>query len=380
MQALRGLLVVSLEQAVAAPYVSGRLARMGARVIKIERPEGDFARGYDQVVRGQSAYYVWLNAGKESLVLDIKQASDAQRLHDLIAQADVFIQNLAPGAASRAGFDSLALRRRHRRLITCDISGYGEQGAYASRKAYDLLVQAETGLASITGSPEAPGRSGVSVCDIGAGMHALEGILEALYARTQTGVGIGIKVSLFDGMADWMNVPLLHQEYGGKAPARVGLGHPTIAPYGLFVTVDGVTLLVSIQNSREWPPFCRDVLDDASLVDHEAFATNDLRVKHRAALDAHVQERIGHLSRDECCRRLDAAGIAYGLLNDVAGLAAHPQLRRREVDSPAGRLSLAASAVRFEDDEGVMLGEPVLRLRDLGDHDALPQPLPEFLA
>lgn len=377
MQALRGLLVVSLEQAVAAPYASGRLARMGARVIKIERPEGDFARGYDQVVNGQSAYYVWLNAGKESLVLDIKQTPDARRLDDLIAQADVFIQNLAPGAASRAGFDSLALRRRHPRLITCDISGYGEQGAYASRKAYDLLVQAETGLASITGSPEAPGRSGVSVCDIGAGMHALEGILEALYARTQTGTGIGIKVSLFDGMADWMNVPLLHQQYGGKAPARVGLGHPTIAPYGLFVTADEVTLLVSIQSPREWPVFCRDVLDDPALTDHEMFATNDLRVRHRAALDARVQDSIGRLTGADCCRRLETAGIAYGLLNDVAGLAAHPQLRRREVDSPAGRVSLAASAVQFQDTQGVILGEPVLRLRDLGDHDPLPYSLPD---
>jgi itaconate CoA-transferase len=372
MQALKGLLVVSLEQAVAAPYVSGRLARMGARVIKIERPEGDFARGYDQVVRGQSAYYVWLNAGKESLVLDIKRPADAQRLHSLIAEADVFIQNLAPGAAARAGFDSLALRRRHPRLITCDISGYGEQGDYASRKAYDLLVQAETGLASITGSPGAPGRSGVSVCDIGAGMHALEGILEALYGRTRTGEGIGIKVSLFDGMADWMNVPLLHQEYGGKAPARIGLGHPTIAPYGLFVSADALTLLVSIQTPREWPVFCRDVLGEPELAGHECFSTNALRVQHRDALDARVQAAIGRLSGAECCHRLQTAGIAYGLLNDVAGLASHPQLRRREVESPAGRISLAASAVQYQDGRGAMIGEPMLRIRELGDHDPLP--------
>ncbi len=377
MQALEGLLVVSLEQAVAAPYASGRLARMGARVIKIERPEGDFARAYDHAVRGLSAYYVWLNAGKESLVLDIKNPADALRLHALIAQADVFIQNLAPGAALRAGFDSLTLRQRHPRLITCDISGYGESGPYANRKAYDLLVQAETGLASITGSPDAPGRSGVSVCDIGAGMHALEGILEALYGREKTGEGIGIKVSLFDGMADWMNVPLLHQEYAGKAPERIGLGHPTIAPYGVFTAFDGLQLLVSIQSAREWPVFCAQVLEDAALATDARYASNDLRVRHRVTLDAKVQAILGALSGEECLRRLDASGIAYGVLNDVAGLSRHPQLRRRCVESPVGPLSMAASVVRYQDVTGQMLDEPTLAIRTLGDHDPLPgQSLP----
>ncbi len=260
---LAGTLVVSLEQAVAAPYCSSRLADAGARVIKIERADGDFARGYDKAAKGLSSYFVWLNRGKQSLVADIKQPDDAALLHRILARADVFIQNLAPGAAARAGFGSDALRERYPRLITVDISGYGDTGDYATMKAYDLLVQAESGLAMITGHPAGPGRVGVSACDIACGMAAHAGVLEALIERGITGRGKGLKVSLFDGMADWMNVPLLFYEGTGRAPERLGLAHPSICPYGAFATADGALVLISIQNEREWVEFCAKFLDEA---------------------------------------------------------------------------------------------------------------------
>ncbi len=247
MGALDGLLVLSLEQAVAAPYCSSRLADAGARVIKVERPEGDFARGYDAAVHGLSSYFVWLNRGKESLVADIKDPGDAALLHRLLAHADVFIQNLAPKAAQRAGFGSDELRRRYPTLITVDISGYGTGHPYADMKAYDLLVQAESGLAGITGHPAGPGRVGVSVCDIACGMSAHAAVLEALIGRGRSGGGVKLEVSLFDGMADWMNVPLLFFEGTGAAPKRVGLAHPSICPYGAFDTSDGGLVLISIQ-------------------------------------------------------------------------------------------------------------------------------------
>jgi itaconate CoA-transferase len=250
MRPLEGLLVVALEQAVAAPYCSSRLADAGARVIKIERPEGDFARGYDASVGGLSSYFVWLNRGKQSLVADIKNPDDSALLHRLLAKADVFIQNLAPGAAERAGFGSEDLRRLYPRLITVDVSGYGAGHSYTEMKAYDLLVQAESGLASITGHPAGPGRVGVSVCDIACGMAAHAAVLEALIARGITGEGSRLEVSLFDGMADWMNVPLLYFEGTGKAVERVGLAHPSICPYGAFETADGKLVLISIQNER----------------------------------------------------------------------------------------------------------------------------------
>jgi crotonobetainyl-CoA:carnitine CoA-transferase CaiB-like acyl-CoA transferase len=256
MRPLEGLLVVSLEQAVAAPTCSQKLADAGARVIKVERREGDFARGYDTAAAGLSSYFVWLNRGKESIALDIKDAADKSLLARLVARADVFIQNLAPGALARAGFGSAALRARHKRLITVDISGYGEEGDYARMKAYDLLVQAESGLASVTGHPAGPGRVGVSVVDIATGMNAHAAVLEALIARGITGRGTGIAVSLFDAMADWMNVPLLFLEGTGRAPERVGLAHPSICPYGAFATSDGALVLVSVQNEREWAGFC----------------------------------------------------------------------------------------------------------------------------
>lgn len=351
-QSLTGITVVTLEQAVAAPYVSGRLARMGATVIKIERPEGDFARRYDTVVNGESAYFVWLNAGKQSLVLDIKQPADAARLQALIGGADVFIQNLAPGAATRAGFDSLALRQAHPRLITCDISGYGEEGEYVDRKAYDLLIQAETGLAHVTGRPEGPGRVGVSVCDIGAGMHALIGILEALYERTRTGRGKGVKVSLFDGMADWMSVPLFHQEYSGQEPQRVGLAHPSIAPYGVFSTADGAQVLLSIQNEREWRNLCEQVLGRPEWLADARFATNEQRVMNRPSLDGEIQQIFSQRLRRSLVEQLQKASIAFGELNTVADLSRHPQLRRVQVETPNGAVGLVASPIRFQDAAG----------------------------
>ena len=348
---LEGLLVVSMEQAVAAPTCSVKLADAGARVIKIERADGDFARGYDRAAAGLSSYFVWLNRGKESVVLDIKQAADKLLLAAMIARADVFIQNLAPGAMARAGFGSGPLRERHPRLITVDISGYGEAGAYAGMKAYDLLVQAESGLASVTGHPAGPGRVGVSVCDIACGMNAHAAVLEALIERGMTGRGKGVAVSLFDGMADWMNVPLIYFEGTGRAPERVGLAHPSICPYGAFPTADGALVLISIQNEREWADLCRDVLGEPDLPAREGFGSNVARVANRAAVDAHVAAHFRRRTRAECATALQAAGIAFGFVNGVAEFAHHPALRRITLDTPGGPVSLAAPAARFSDGE-----------------------------
>ncbi len=333
---LDGLLVVSVEQAVAAPYVSGRLAEAGARVIKVERPEGDFARGYDHLVQGESAYFVWLNRGKESVCLDLRLEADKALLADLIAKADVFIQNLAPGAVARLGFDPEALRAAHPRLITCSISGYGEEGPYRDLKAYDLLVQAETGLSSITGTAEEMARVGVSVCDIAAGMTAFQSILQALYARERTGQGRHIAVSLFHALADWMNVPYLQFAYGGRTPPRAGLSHPTIAPYGAYACGDGRSVLFSIQNEREWAAFCGEVLRAPQLADDPRFRDNSARVAARPALDAVIAEVFGTLGRDEVVARLEAARIAYGRVSTLADLAAHPQNRYVSVETPSG--------------------------------------------
>ncbi len=337
--ALDGILVLSLEQAVAAPYCTSRLADAGARVVKLERPEGDFARGYDAVAKGQASYFVWLNRGKQSLVADIKDAGDAALMHRILAKADVFVQNLMPGAAARAGFGTEDLRRKYPKLIVVDISGYGDEGPYAAMKSYDMLVQAETGLASITGGPDAPGRVGVSVCDIAAGMYAHQAILEALIARGRTGEGRSIKVSLFDGMADWMAVPLLHHDYAGKAPARVGLAHPSVAPYSAFISSDGIPIVISVQNDREWGDFCAHVLGEAG---RPEFATNVLRVKNRAALDAHIAAIFAQHPREALVERLRKGKIAYGELNDVARFSRHPQLRRVEIDTPNGPVAIPA--------------------------------------
>ena len=360
---LEGLLVVSLEQAVAAPLCTCRLADAGARVIKIERPEGDFARGYDRAARGQSSYFVWLNRGKESLTLDIKDPADKALLQRILARADVFVQNLAPGAAARAGFDPEALRKAHPRLVTCSISGYGESGPYRDMKAYDLLIQAETGLADITGPPEAPGRVGVSVSDIAAGLNAYAAILEALLRRGRCGEGAAIMVSLFNATAEWMAVPLLHHDYGGKAPARVGIAHPSIAPYGVFTAGDGKALVVAIQNEREWVRFCRDILGNADLATDPRFSDNSRRVANRPDLDALVQDVFRGADRATIGARLKAADIAFGNLNTVADFAQHPQLRRIEVPTAEGEVALPAPPARLA--EG-----PIGAVPAVGQHNA----------
>ena len=331
-----GLLVVSIEQAVAAPLCACQLAEGGARVIKIERAEGDFARNYDTVVNGESSYFVWANHGKESLTLNFKAQEDAALLHKLLAKADIFIQNLAPGACERAGFGSAELREQYPQLITCDISGYGDEGAYRDMKAYDFLVQCESGLVAINGSPEGYGRIGVSVCDIGAGMNALIGIQNALLVRAQTGKGSGIQVSLFDTAADWMQVPFLHSEYGGKAPKRAGLHHPSIAPYGGYTTQDNEILAISIQNEREWQDLCRDVLDQESLASDGRFNTMNKRVENRLLLDDIINTLFSAKTRAELEVILKQAAIAYGAVNSVESFAQHPQLRRKEVILPDG--------------------------------------------
>jgi len=339
---LDGLLVVALEQAVAAPFCSARLADAGARVIKIEREEGDFARYYDRAALGESSYFVWLNRGKQSIVLDIKSPADRDLLHRMIAKADVFLQNLAPGAASRAGFDPAALQRRHKRLVACSITGYGESGPYRDMKAYDLLIQAETGLAHLSGPPEAPGRVGVSVSDIAAGLNAYAAILEALYARERSGEGSLVSVSLFDATAEWMAVPLLHYDYGGKAPTRQGLKHPSIAPYGAFAAADGKEIVISIQNEREWRRFCAEILGDAALAQDPRFADSHARVANRAALDALVASVFARQDRSALGRRLAAADIAFGNLNTVEDFSRHPQLRRLAVPTPEGTVLVPA--------------------------------------
>ncbi len=362
---LQGLTVLALEQAVAAPYCTSRLADAGARVIKIERPEGDFARGYDSAVNGLASYFVWLNRGKESLVADIKDPADARLLHAILEETDIFVQNLAPGAAVRAGFGSADLRARHPRLITVDISGYGAGHAYSDMKAYDLLVQAESGMAGITGHPAGPGRVGVSVCDIACGMDAHAAVLEALIARSIIGAGCALEVSLFSGAADWMNVPLLYFEGTGQEPQRVGLAHPSISPYGAYPTADGSLVLISIQNEREWARFCDRVLGEPDLANAETFASNNARVANRAAVDLRVGAALVRLSRDEAAARLKAAGTAYGFVNTLADLATHPALVRSEVETSAGPARIVAPPVLI-DGEVRALG----RVPDIGEHSA----------
>jgi len=340
---LEGLLVVALEQAVAAPYCSSRLADAGARVIKVERPEGDFARGYDTAAHGESSYFVWINRGKESIALDLKNPQDMAVLHRMLARADVFIQNLAPGATKRLGIGSDELRERHRQLITCDISGYGDSGRLTKMKAYDLLVQAESGLVSINGAPGDWGRIGVSLCDINAGLNALIGIQQALIMRGKTGRGSSVKVSLFDSAAELMSVPYLQARYGGKAPERVGLKHPSIAPYGAFTCADGRDILISIQNEREWGDFCREVLRESELITDPRCCNNAARMKNRAWVDGKVAAVFAELSSAAVIDRLTAAQTAYGSVNSVHDLIEHPQLRTRRM--PVGPRALEVPAL-----------------------------------
>jgi formyl-CoA transferase len=339
---LSGLLVVSLEQAVAAPMCTCRLADAGARVIKIERPEGDFARGYDDLVHGECSYFVWLNRGKQSVVLDLTKAADRALLGAMVSRADVFVQNLKPGAVGKLGFPIAELRRKHPRLICCSISGFGESGPHAMRKAYDMLIQAESGLASITGTTE-PARVGVSVVDIASGMDAYEAILEALIARERTGAGAELSISMFDAMADWMTVPLL-QEEAGSPPQRMGLAHTSISPYGAFKSRDGVDILISIQSDREWRVLAEKVLDDAALAADPAFATNVERVKRRSETDGRVAKTFGAIDADALEQKLALADIAFARVNGPAGLARHPHLRRIKVGTPSGPVSYPAPA------------------------------------
>ncbi len=361
---LAGITVVAVEQAVAAPFCTVRLADAGARVIKVERPEGDFARSYDDAAAGQSSYFVWLNRGKESVALDLAAPEDHATLRALIARADILVQNLKRGAMARLGLGVETLRLAHPKLICCSISGYGDEGPLAARKAYDLLVQAESGLASITGGPSEPARVGISIVDIATGATAYAAILEALLARCRTGLGADIRVSLFDVMADWMTVPLLHQQ-AGKPPKRIGLAHPSLAPYGAFTTRDGQQILISIQNDREWRKFCADILGAPAAAKDPRFATNIARVRGRAATDALVQRAFGERDAADLTAALAAADIAFARVNDLAALARHPHLRRIAVDTAGGPVSYPAPAP-------IVVGAPRRygRVPALGEHDA----------
>ncbi|WP_404325296.1 CoA transferase [Cobetia sp. UIB-001] len=350
MQPLEGVLVVSIEQALAAPLCTARLAEAGARVIKVERAEGDFARGYDQAAQGASSYFTWTNQGKDSVALNFREPKDAELLESLIAKADVFIQNLAPGAMARAGFGSTDLRHKYPQLITLDITGYGESDAVKHLKAYDFLIQAESGLTGISGGVNEMGRIGVSICDIGAGMTAHAAVLEALIQRSVSGQGAALAVSLFDVAADWMSVPLIHEEYGNGAPKRVGLQHPSMAPYGAFQTQDGALTLISVQNDREWVRFCVDVLENATVAEDPRFSSNNERVCHREALEAVIAAVTETLTQEQFKARLSKAGIAFGGVNSVAELASHPALRRRTVGTDNGdTVSIPESPVRWLD-------------------------------
>jgi crotonobetainyl-CoA:carnitine CoA-transferase CaiB-like acyl-CoA transferase len=340
---LEGLTVVAIEQAVAAPFATRQLADLGARVIKIERPgTGDFARSYDTTVNGLSSYFVWLNRSKESLTLDLKRPEAREVVQRLLERADVLVENLAPGAAPRLDLDAAALTARHPRLIVCSVSGYGAPGPYASKKAYDLLVQSEVGLLAVTGTEAQPCKVGISVADIAAGMYAYSGILTALLSRTSTGRGSILTVSLFDALAEWMSAPAYYTAYGGTAPRRTGPHHASIAPYGPYETAEDGPVFFAIQNAREWARFCRDVLCRPDLEQDGRFRTNHDRVRHRHALDAEIAAVFGGLSAAEAIGRLDNAGIANARLGSIAAFVDHPQLLARqrwhEIDSPAGPL------------------------------------------
>ena len=343
---LNGLKIIALEQAVAAPFATARLADAGARVIKIERPEGDFARGYDDVAKGQSSYFVWLNRGKDSCVLNLTKDDGKQELARLISEADYLVQNLKPGAIGRLGFPIEELRRKHPRLIVCSITGYGDEGPLANRKAYDLLVQAESGLCSITGGPSEPARVGLSIVDIATGATAHAAILEALISGSISGEGADIRISMFDVMADWLTVPLLNHE-GGKSPNRIGLAHPSIAPYGVFKTKDGQSVLISIQSEREWATLCRLVLEDEGPITDPRFSTNVSRVRNRSETDGLIAHKFGALETTQLEALLNRADVAYAKVNDMAALSKHPHLRRVTVDTPAGPVSYPAPAPIF---------------------------------
>ncbi|MDY0873817.1 CaiB/BaiF CoA transferase family protein [Dongia rigui] len=362
--ALKDVLVVALEQAVAAPIATSRLADAGARVIKLERPEGDFARGYDDYALGQSSYFVWMNRGKESCRVDLNKAEDRALVEAMIAKADIFIQNLAPGATDRLGLGSKDLRNRFPRLIVCDVSGYAPGTANYFRKAYDLLIQAEVGLAYITGTDlSGPSRVGISICDITTGQAAYGAILEALIRRDRTGEGSHLQVSLFDTIADYMNVPYLTRRYGGKEPSRLGLAHPSIAPYGSFRLKDGA-ILIAVQSEREWQILCRDVLHDPALAADDRFESNVKRVRNRAAVDACIQMILATKTAEVVTRELTDAKIAFGMVSTMNDLLQHESAAVLPVETANGTVEVLAPPVIIDGKRPTLGHVPTL-----GQHD-----------
>jgi crotonobetainyl-CoA:carnitine CoA-transferase CaiB-like acyl-CoA transferase len=364
-RALEGITVVALEQAVAAPVATVRLADAGARVIKLERSEGDFARSYDDCVFGQSTYFVWINRGKESCRVDLKKPDDLALVERMLAKADIFVQNLAPGATKRLGIGSEELRVRHPRLIVCDISGYTAGTSMHERKAYDLLIQAETGLAYVTGSEgSGANRVGISICDVATGHAAYEAILEALLLRARTGQGSHIQISLFDTIADYMNVPYLTRRYGGREPRRLGLAHPSIAPYGVFHFTDG-DIVIAVQSEGEWKVLCKEVLHDEALARDPRFDSNVKRTRNREALDATLQAKFDGKTMEEVTAQLDEARIAYGRISTVGDLMAHASAHTLPVETPEGIAEVLAPPA-IVDGKRAKLG----RVPALGEHDA----------
>jgi itaconate CoA-transferase len=354
MRPLDGITVIALEQAVAAPFATRQLADFGARVIKIERPDvGDFARGYDENVKGLSSHFVWLNRSKESLTLDCKHPRATPILERLLERADVVIQNLAPGAVRRLGLGAESLLPKYPRLIVCDVSGYGDNGPYGSKKAYDLLVQAEAGVLSVTGTADTPSKVGISVADIAAGMYAYSGILTALYQREQSGKGTRIEVTLLEALTEWMGYPLYYTHFGGTAPARTGPDHATIVPYGRYQTGDGKSIMLGLQNEREWAVFCEKVLLQPELAQDPRYGSNSRRAAKRSEINALIDKVFAALTAEKLIERLDAAGIANARINSPDEVWEHPQLkarnRWREMESPAGRLATLLPPVTMPD-------------------------------
>ena len=359
---LSGITVIAIEQALSAPYTSARLAEAGARVIKVEREEGDFARYYDDFVNGESAYFVWANAGKESIALNLKDEADSNLLRKLLQKADVLLQNLRPGALTRLGFSPEQLREDYPSLIICSVSGYGEDGPYRDQKAYDLLIQAESGLCSITGTGDQLTRVGVSVCDISAGMTAYQEILQALFARARDPECQGrvINVSLFQSTVDWMNVPYLQHHHGGFTPQNHGLKHPSIVPYGAFTCNDGKQVLISIQNEREWQRLCEIVIGDPSIARDKRFSSNTRRLENRKALDGLIEAKFRTQIRETVITKLKAASIAYGRLCDLEELASHPQVKFREIDITGRTIQLLDRGAEVAGKQRRTLRLPVL--------------------
>jgi crotonobetainyl-CoA:carnitine CoA-transferase CaiB-like acyl-CoA transferase len=362
---LEGITVVALEQAVAAPFATRQLADLGARVIKVERASsGDFARGYDETVKGLSSYFVWLNRGKESVTFDIKDARDREVLDAMLARADVFVQNLIPGAMIRLGLEAQTLRAKHPRLITCSISGYGSNGPYRSKKAYDLLIQAETGLLSVTGTPESPAKVGISVADISAGMYAFSGILTALYERERTGAGTSLDVTMLDALGEWMSQPYLYSYYGGTSPSRTGTRHASVSPYGPYRAGDGVQVFIGVQNEREWTALCNEVLGQPELAQDPRFVRNSSRIKNDAELVEMLEQALSHLTANEVTKRLDEIGIANARMRTVQEFAEHPQLsarnRWREIQTPAGPVRSLLPPITVSGRETAMGAIPAL--------------------